>query len=176
MIKGNFSTFVDLISPLVESYGDFTVYINLFDPVQSFEATPTKEMLPLYEIETNTTDQKEVCLLVKGLGEMEEHEKMTPVTFGQLFKQFSAIKESCKDHFIVLAQKDMDEIMEDEESKEGDYIMLHLPAVEIKTDSDDDCKIFFFMILPFNEDYEHIHYGNINDLGSEEIIYKNAQE
>ena len=166
---------MELISPLVKTYGDFSVYVELYEPEKSYETSPIKQMLPLYEVEINITDQKEVCFMVKGLGEVEDNENQTPLNFSLFIKKISEIKETCKDHFIVLAQKDLAPPSEDEEYEEGDYIMLHLPAAEVKTSSDDDNKIFNIMILPFNEDYEHIHYGNINNPNSEGVIYKNDQ-
>lgn len=175
MKKGNFKTFVDLISPLVETYGDFSVYVNLFDPEKSYDTPPVKEMLPLYKIETNATDQKEVCLMVRGLDDLENSERIAPINVNLFIKEISKIKETCKDHIIVLAQMDFDDDTDDEEYQEGDYISLHLPTSEIKTSSDDDKKIFYLMIIPFNEDYEHVHYGNINDPNSEGLIYKNEQ-
>ncbi len=175
MKKGNFKTFVDLISPLAETYGDFSVYINLFDPETTYDTSPIKEMLPLYKIETNETAQKEVCLLVRGLGALEDSESHTPINVNSFIKEISKIKETCKDHVIVLAQRDFDDNTDDEEYQEGDYISFHLPTNEIKTSSDDDKKIFYLMIIPFNEEYEHVHYGNINDPNSEGLVYKNEQ-
>lgn len=173
MKRGNFKTFVDLISPLSETYGSFSVFVKLFDSGKSYGSSPIKEMLPLYSIETNETDQKEVCLMVSGLGEIKEHESPPPLNVDTLIKKISAIRETCRDHIIVLAEKDIDFTEGDIEGEHGDYVMLHLPAAEIKTASDDDDKIFYLMILAFDEEYEHVHYGNIHSPDSEGLLYKN---
>jgi hypothetical protein len=173
MKRGNFKTFVDLISPLAETYGDFSIFVTLFNPGKSYDASPEKEMLPLYGIETNETDQKEVCFMVRGLGETEDADSAPPLDVNEFIKQISTIKETCEDHIIVLAQKDIVPNEEDDEYDRSDYITFHLPTAEIKTSSEDDKKRFFLMIIPFNDGYEHVHYGIINDPDSEGLIYKN---
>ena len=174
MIKGNFEKFVELISPLSETYGDFHVYVKLYQSESSFDSIPEKDMLPLYETRTNETNHNEICFMVRGLGENEQPGEETPLVLNELIQKLSHHCERCGDYEIVLSQIDMPTSDDDPEFEEGDYIELHLPVAEIKTSSDNSNR-FFLMLLPFNEDYEHVHYGNLNDPESAGVVYKNEQ-